>query len=166
MGSVVKVLLRFEDGSWILLKKLTVRGFEYFKEGRVVEALPFLILEWSESTPINYKTCSRLRLEVVKRIQSELLKEVSWILNADAKKLHNLLKVIISGHRIAVEDELASKVLNYIDKALTMIDHKGNIIAWPEPGSVLDQPLDWFLFLRAYKVAFVEYLAEQNKKGR
>ncbi len=164
MGLVVKVLLEF-DNDWILLKPLTVQGYEYFKEGRVIEALPFLIQEWSENAPINYKTCYRLKPKVVRRIKEKLLKEVAWLLQVDSRELVLVIKAFLKGHP-TTDDELSRKLLPYIEKAVALVDHKGNIITWPEPGGILEQPLDWFLILRAYKVAFVEYLAEQNRTGR
>ena len=158
------MLLEFEN-DWILLKPLTVRGYEYFKEGRVIEALPFLIQEWSENVPINYKTCYKLKPKVVRRIKEKLLEEVAWLFQVDSRELVLVIKAFLKGH-VTTDDELSRRLISYIEKAVTLVDHKGNIITWPEPGGILDQPLDWFVILRAYKVAFVEYLAEQNRTGR
>ena len=158
------------DGGWIEYKKLNVRGYELIKKGRVIEALPFHILNWSENIPINQKTCGMLKPEIVDLLKQKLFESVEPILSVDKQILRRWITLMFKGQEIKTSDKnIFFQIKNdYFQYALLYIDHKGNIINLPEPGGILDQPLDWIIFLLIFKAIFVEKLAKQNKtaKGR
>ncbi|MBB6061884.1 hypothetical protein HNP65_000306 [Thermosipho japonicus] len=159
------MLLEFEDGSWIEYKKLTVRGLELLRKGRVIEALPFHIIRWSEDVPINVKTCGMLDPKVVEELRRKLLESAEPILSLDKQILKRWLTLMLKGQTIRTSDrEIFLEIQqNYFQYALLYTDHKGNIINLPEQGGILDQPVDWMFFLLAFKTSFVEELANNNK---
>lgn len=163
------MLLEFEDGSWIEYKKLTVRGYNLIKQGRVIEALPFHILRWSENAPINAKTCGMLKHETVELLKKKLFESVEPMIKIEGYKLKRWLNLMLSdikmGNNIPEEDRQMYDFIreNYFQFVLAYVDHKGNIINLPEPGGILDQPIDWIVFLIAFKTVFVEQLANKNK---
>ena len=156
------------DKDWVLLKKLTLRGYQLLRQGRVREALSLHILKWSEDKPINPYTVGQLKAEIVDELIKKLYESVEPIYSMEQKILQRWIGLMINGQEVKVEPdrklflEIREK---YFSFALLYIDHKGNIIQLPEPGGLLDQPLDWILFLLAFKSAFVEKLAQENKKA-
>ncbi|ABR31297.1 hypothetical protein SU69_07360 [Thermosipho melanesiensis] len=162
------MLLEFEDG-WIEYKKLTVRGIELLRKGRVIEALPFHIIRWSENVPITTKTCGMLKHETVELLRQKLLESVEPLLSIEGYKLKRWLNLMLSdikmGNNVPEEDRQMYDFIkeNYFQFVLAYVDHKGNIINLPESGGIFDQPVDWIIFLINFKTVFVEQLANKNK---
>ncbi|WP_233120244.1 hypothetical protein [Thermosipho sp. 1074] len=115
--------------------------------------------------PINKNTCGLLKYVVVEKLKQKLLESVEPIISLDKNILQRWIKLMIAGTRIKTPDNEIFEFIrtNYFEFALMFVDHKGNIINLPEKGGLLDQPLDWIIFLQMFKVAFVEELAKQDK---
>lgn len=157
------MLLEFDD-SWILLKDTpSVREMNLIKEGRAIEALPSLILEWSIDEPITFKTCMRLKAGIVSRIINVVLESVNYILKQDELELKLILKSLMRGINVP---EVDKKILELYNTTLYLVDHRGNVANFPNSGGYLDQPFDMMYFLRIFRQAFSEWQNENQPKGR
>lgn len=157
------MFLELSDG-WVLLKDTpSVKEMNLIKEGRVVEALPSLILEWSLDEPITFKTCRKLKFGVVDEIIGAVLESVKYILSQDVLELKLLLKNLMRGIEIRGID---TRILELYNMVVYLVDHRGNIINFPCAGGYFDQPFDVMYFLRIYRQAYAEKTAEDQPRGR
>ena len=153
------------ENDWILLKDyVPYRAGELLRKGRVVEALPLLIIDWSADKPINELTCGELKVSIAKEITDWAFEQMKFIASIKPEELKGMIKGWLKGNRPAKNDETARRVYDeYYIEALLLTDHRGNWIMPQVEGGLYEQPWDFVYFLRFFRAAFVEWSAEQNK---
>lgn len=164
--------MRYDVGNdWILFKKLTLKAYQLEREGLFLEALPDLIIDWSFDLPINYKNILKLKGGIIKELKMKIFESAEPILTMDKDILAKWVKLMIDGFQpskhVLSEEEYNNFIYikeKYFAFALLYTDHKGNIINLPEKGGILEQPIDWVLFLTFLKTAFIQKQIEEQKK--
>jgi len=154
------------DGNdWIEIKDYLPYGaFIAIQEGRVSQALPSLIVSWSENVPINEYYCSKLRSELVYKILQTAYDRIRDFQRHDHEMVFRIFKNLMRGHKYP-DDEYVQELQNkYYNILMVATDHKGNLIQLPYPGGLYDQPFDFIIMANIFKSAFVSYLAEENEK--
>jgi len=154
------------EGGWVVLRPLSVRGWQLLQQGESIVCLSLHIAEWSEKEPVSVGAVQRLRADVHDRLLYELRQTVEPVFSMDKDLLRRYIRMFLKGIRTPQDATHAFLVDNYFWLAQSMCDHKGNIVTLPEKGGWLDQPLDWAFVLAMYRLEFVEYLAAQQRSVR
>lgn len=160
----MKKFLKFGD-DWVLIHDVTLREYFFLKEGRVLEALPFLIEEWSEKEPINLATVGKLKTAVVSKILRESTFKIRKFLNLDMKQFSLALKNFFDRRLTQLKGTLLEEWENELLLVQLSLNDLGSINALPERGSLLDQPAHFIFFLLAARQAIAEILEDQKKRG-
>lgn len=153
-------------GGWVVLRPLTVRGYQLFREGEKLLCLALHIHEWSENAPITLSNILRLRDSVVDTLMKELLATVEPVFSMDKDLLRRYVSMFLRNVRAPQDKTYKLLSEKYFWHAQMMLDHKGNIVQLPEGGGWLEQPLDWAIILELYRVEYVKLLASRNKGVR
>lgn len=153
------------DGGWIeTLDYIPIRSYKKIQEGKVGEALRFLITDWSSiHNRLTLYNIRRLKYEIGVEIIDTLVAKIKWFMEIENATLEHIVTTFVKGLRPS--DEIATRVATeYLPMVGVCLNSKGDIIHFPVAGGYEDQPVDSVRFLTTYRYALLEYINTQKRR--
>ncbi|NUU94830.1 hypothetical protein XO10_00665 [Marinitoga sp. 1135] len=160
------MLLEF-DGEVIFFKEDTIRTLELRRQGRKVEALPFLIYNWTLNRELNLKNILLLKPEILDNVLSKAIEGYLIITNINESKLEMFIKTSFIVEELNF-DGFDEKEKEHLKECFliknNLFDHRGNLVNLPDSGGLLDQNAKYMYFLSKYRKVLIEKINEENNK--
>ncbi|OQY00180.1 MAG: hypothetical protein B6I26_08710 [Desulfobacteraceae bacterium 4572_130] len=160
------MLLEFE-GEIFILKEDTLRTLELRRQGRKIEALPFLITNWTLKRELNIRNILLLKPKIIEAILNKTIEGYLIITGINVLTLEAFIrtsfiveKLNFDGFNEQEQEQLKECFLIKNN----LFDHRGNLINLPDSGGLLDQNAKYMYFLSKYRKVLIEKINEENNK--
>ncbi|WP_129408087.1 hypothetical protein [Marinitoga lauensis] len=157
------------DNELFIFREDTIRTLELRRQGRVIEALPYLLQSWTLKDELNFRNIIRLKPELIENILNKAIEGYLIITNIDRLKLEMFIKSTFISSEInfyGFEENEIEHIKQCLLIKNNLFDHRGNMINFPEGGSFLDQNAKYMYFLNIYRKILIEKINEENNKRR